>query len=410
MNCPELINAAPPDLAETVVNAVALTVEEHQAPNHDVRYLVLSDIHLGHKRTPTKTIVTNLVLFFKNYRHKDDLDIIFFAGDVFDASLELKSDDIGEVMWFLGWLFEYCAQYSIILRVLEGTPSHDWAQSKVFGHVAGLTKSNVDYKYVNALSIEKIEGPELTVLYMPDEWNLTTDKTYDEVLSLLRDNHLSKVDIGIFHGMFAYQAPPMATKLPVHDEAKYLSVVRYFINIGHVHSASVFDRILAQGSFDRLSHGDESPKGAFEVTLSKDGDHSFCFIENPHAVIYKTLMLKSQDIAGSVKEIEKLCKPYPKGSHIRLKASKTHPAIVAFDELRKKFIDFNFSKLTLEEEEEQTRHQKSDSIVDESKPYQAITITPDNVGGLLAAEIKESCKFTENQWAFFHQSVLQAST
>ena len=410
MNFPELLNLPHLDLAETALSVDVIKPQVRQVLNHDVRYLVLSDIHLGHKRTPTKTIVANLVSFFKSYRHKDDLDIIFFAGDVFDASLELKSDDIGEVLWFLGWLFDYCAEHDVILRVLEGTPSHDWAQSKVFGHVAALTKAKVDYKYVNALSIEKIEGPDITVLYMPDEWNLTTDKTYDEVLELLREKHLDKVDIGIFHGMFAYQAPPMATKLPVHDEARYLSIVRYFINIGHVHSASVFDRILAQGSFDRLSHGDESPKGAFEVVLSKDGDHTFCFIENPKAVIYKTLLLKSADMTGSVKEVEKLCGLYPKGSHVRLKAAKSHPAIVAFDELRKKFIDFNLSKLTLEEEEDQARRQKSDNLVDESKPYQAITITPDNIGGLLAAEIKESCKFTENQWAFFHQSILQAST
>lgn len=395
---------------EIATNANVTNPQLTKSLKQDVRYLVLSDIHLGHKKTPTKFIVSNLVSFFKSYEHKEDLDIIFFAGDVFDASLELKSDDIGEVMWFLGWLFEYCAQYTIALRVLEGTPSHDWAQSKIFGHIATLTKASVDYKYINALTIEHMGSIGIDVLYMPDEWNLTTDKTYEEVLELLRNNHLDKVDIGIFHGMFAYQAPPMALRLPVHDEAKYLSVVRHFINIGHVHTASVFDRILAQGSFDRLCHGDESPKGAFEIVLSKEGENSYCFIENPNAMVYKTVVLKEMNVSSSIKYIEKTCLNFPIGSHVRLKASKNHPAILAFDELRKRFIDFNLSKLTLEEEKEQTARLQSDTLVEQAKPYQAITITPDNLEALLSTEIKNGHTFNENQWAFFRETLRQIST
>lgn len=379
----------------------------HRQLSKDLKYLVLSDIHLGHKRTPTALIVSNLVTFFKNYTHKEDLDIIFFAGDVFDASLELKSDDIGEILWFLGWLFDYCANYSVALRVLEGTPSHDWAQSKIFGHVANLTKVSVDYKYINALSIEHMDNFGITVLYMPDEWNLSTDKTYEEVLELLREKHLDKVDIGIFHGMFAYQAPPMATKLPLHDEAKYLSIVRYFINIGHDHSTSVFDRILVQGSFDRLCHGDEKAKGAFEITLTKGGNNSYCFIENTNAAIYKTLVLKDGDVESAIKVIEKTCSEFPKGSHLRLKASKSHPAIVAFDEIRKRFIDFNLSKLTLEEEKEQSERQQTDSLIDQAKPYQAITITPDNLEALLSTEVKTAQTLTDSQWAFFRLTIQQ---
>lgn len=388
-------------------NASVTSLEAAPTFKNDIRYLVLSDVHLGHKKTPTKFIVDNLIYFLKGYEHKEDLDVIFFAGDVFDASLELKSDDIGEVMWFLGWLFDYCAQHDIALRVLEGTPSHDWAQSKIFGHIATLTKSSVNYRYINALSIEHMENLGISVLYMPDEWNLSTDKTYEEVLQLLRDNHLDKVDIGIFHGMFAYQAPPMAVKLPLHDEAKYLSVVRYFINIGHVHTASVFDRILAQGSFDRLCHGDETVKGAFEVVLSKEGDHRYCFIENTKAMLYKTVTLKDSDVATAIKQLEKATSSFPKGAHVRLKASKNHPAIVAFDELRKRFIDFNLSKLTLEEEKEQSERQQTDSLIDQAKPYQAITITPDNLEALLTTEIKASHVLTESQWAFFRNCVAQ---
>lgn len=407
MNNTTLSKTTPVSLVEIAESASAINLREAPTFKNDIRYLVLSDVHFGHKKTPTKFIVANLTHFLKAYEHKEDLDVIFFAGDVFDASLELKSDDIGEVMWFLGWLFDYCARYDIALRVLEGTPSHDWAQSKIFSHVATLTKSPVNYRYINALSIEHMESLGINVLYMPDEWNLSTDKTYDEVLQLLRDNHLDKVDIGIFHGMFAYQAPPMAVKLPLHDEAKYLSVVRYFINIGHVHTASVFDRILAQGSFDRLCHGDESAKGAFEVVLSKAGEHRYCFIENTRAMLYKTIPLRDSDVAAAIKHIEKVTSSFPKGSHIRLKASKNHAAIVAFDELRKRFIDFNLSKLTLEEEKEQSERQQSDSLIDQAKPYQAITITPDNLEALLTTEIKADHNLTESQWAFFRNCIAQ---
>ena len=58
--------------------------------------------------------------------------------------------------------------YNIILRILEGTPSHDWKQSKLFIHLNDLTKAGTDVKYIDSLSIEYIDKFGINVLY-PDE-------------------------------------------------------------------------------------------------------------------------------------------------------------------------------------------------------------------------------------------------
>ena len=45
--------------------------------------------------------------------------------------------------------------------------------------------------------------------------------------------------------------------------------------------SSVFERILAQGSFDRLAHNEEEDKGGIVVTIDKvNGNHSYRFIKN----------------------------------------------------------------------------------------------------------------------------------
>lgn len=370
-----------------------------------IKYLVLSDLHLGHKRNSTVEMVNNLNIFFNHYKHRDDLDVIFLAGDVFDRLLDFTTDDMAEIMVWVSRLITFCGRCNIKLRVLEGTPSHDWMQSRVFDTIVKINQCPVDFKYVSALSIERIEDLGITVLYMPDEWNISTDRTFEQVVDLLAENHLAQVDIGIFHGMFAYQVPVAALKIPRHDEARYLAIVKYFINIGHVHTYSTYSRILAQGSFDRISHGEEGAKGAIEVVLQRDDESTFTFIENKGAKLFKTLVLRGKDVEAAVKQIERAMQTWSPGTHLRLKASKDHPALLAFDELKKKFPDLILSKTTLEEASEAKSSQLNDSLIDEAVPYQPITITADNLEMLLTAEIKPRYTFTDSQWEIYKRAL-----
>lgn len=397
-------------LCAILTRAVILKKKPNMQPNLSrlkkrIKYIVLSDIHLGHRKTTTSEIVANLAEFFDNYKSRSDLDIIFIAGDLFDRLLDFTTDDMTEAMLWMSRFMGFCARNNIKLRVLEGTPSHDWKQSSLFNTVLKVRDIPMDFKYVDSLSIEHMEDLGLSVLYMPDEWDVSTDKIYDDVLELMLKDQIQQVDIGIFHGMFAYQAPPMATKISKHDESRYLSIVRYFINIGHVHTFSVFDRIIAQGSFDRLGHGQEEPKGGVEVVIDPYGENSFTFLENRFAKLYKTLVLKNGTIEFAIKQIEQFIKGFCPGSHVRLKGPKDHPAMVAYDELRKRFPDIQMSKLTLEEEKEIEHHQQFDDVAAGSSVYQAIAITPDNLKSLLTSEIKPKYTFSDAQWAFYEQTL-----
>lgn len=357
---------------------------------NQINYLVLSDIHLGHRKNPAVEIIANLNLFFSQCDLRD-LDIIFLAGDVFDRLLEFPSPEISDILFWYHSLISLCARNDIKLRVLEGTPSHDWKQSKPCLDVGRLNLP-VDAKYIDTLYVETIEDLDISVLYVPDEWASDTDDTYSQALQLLKDNNLHQVDIAIMHGCFNYQLPSMI-KAPKHNEADYLNIVKHFIHIGHIHTFSVYERIIAQGSFDRLAHGEEEAKGAVYTSLFKDKPAEFYFIENKNAKIFKTLDIRSRTLENAIKFIEANTSSLPNNSHIRLRAKKDHPVFLAFKEIELKFSDFFFTKIS-ESELDTTPYTLIDEIaVDDT--YTPITITRDNISGMLIDTIQTKYQLDE---------------
>lgn len=352
-------------------------------------YLVISDIHLGHPRNKTKEIIANLDTFFDNYTAKSqfvNVKIIFLAGDVFDSLLDLSGDDVHEINLWFGRLMDFCSRYNIKLRVLEGTPSHDWKQSKASETVFSLIEKPFDFRYIDTLHIEHIEDMGIHVLYVPDEWNPSTEETFRQVQKLMETMGLQEVDIACMHGMFRYQAPPMAKNIPLHDEASYLGIVKHFINIGHVHTFSYYDKIIAEGSFDRLAQGEEEPKGGVLCTVSAKYGNSFQFIENKGAKIFKTIEIRVKDLEKSLAQINKILSKLPHNSYIRIKAAKDHPLYVAFDELKIKFPMYIFSKASLEEDID--ANAIAAQVVQLDEEYIPITINETNIVPLIMEEVK----------------------
>ena len=200
------------------------------------------------------------------------------------------------------------------------------------------------------------------------------------------DLKIERVDIGCFHGSFNYQLPSAAHNAPRHDEASYLSIVKHFITIGHIHVHSVYERILAQGSFDRISHNEEEPKGAVLFRISKEHGDSYSFIENKGAKIFKTIILKHKDLDRSFSQIDKVLLKVPENSFIRIKASKDHPLYVAFDELKLKFPMYHFTKTNLEDEADSNSVIRNAVALD--KVYCPITINKENIITLIMNEVK----------------------
>lgn len=347
--------------------------------SHDeIKILTVSDIHLGHRRTSTEYIVENLITEINKNTILNDINIIFIAGDIFDRLLTLPSDDISPIMKWVYSLLSVCANKDIALRILEGTPSHDWGQSELFNAIA-VNIPNLDFKYINILCIDRIEKYNLDVLYIPDEWTSSTATTLKQVKTLMSLSNLEKVDLAIMHGMFDYQVPQNKNEDAKHSSSEYLSLVKHYIFIGHVHKFSFFDRIIAQGSFDRLNQGEEEPKGFVIASIRGDRD-SFEFIENKNAKIYKTIEFKSNSDKEIIR-LRKILDKLPKDSYVRVKVKTDSDLLNQLSEIKKEYIFLNMDRQIKDEEITESIVE----IVDDQ--FSVLTITPENIRTLIKEKL-----------------------
>lgn len=356
-----------------------------------LQYLVLSDIHLYHPNTTTLEIINHIDAFFGHYKPGSDftrLDIIFIAGDLFDSLADFSNNDTHLVNLWLSCLIRFCSTYDIKLRVLEGTPSHDWRQSKIIEVIIQVMQLSIDYKYVDTLFIEVIEDINLSILYIPDEWTTSAEITQYQVTQLMKERSLQQVDIAMIHGMFGYQVEHIPNKKHCHSEAYYLSIVKYIISVGHIHTHTRYDRIVAQGSFDRLRHNEEEPKGAVLISLDPNGTCSAVFIENILAKRYVTITFKSLDIDKCSPKLDKLIRSLPKDSYVRIKAAKEHPFFVGLDQLKACYIDYNLSRIAFDKEDRTQRYLNTEVL---PMDYQPMSITEANIDDLLWQQI--DCKY-----------------
>lgn len=358
---------------------VALAV--NKANRLEKLFAFISDIHLAHPRTHTYAIIENLRKAFPDSADTGNLDAIFLAGDVFDRLMNLPQDEVDAIQEWIADFLRICAKWNILVRVLEGTPSHDWHQSKQFVNVNNSLGKPAKLKYVETLSIEVIEElGGLSVLYVPDEWNADASVTWNQVQELLTLHGMQNVDLACMHGSFDYQLPIQSVKN--HNSENYLSIVKHYITIGHVHIRSERGHILAQGSFDRLSHGEESAKGHYRACISPDGNYHW-FVENAGAKIYKTLDCREQTLSEVIEILEGL-EELPDGSNFRLLIKRGSIVQNGLKELRQRFPQF---KIVTQMDELKT--QEEAVLVQDNVPLvKPITITPTNIGHMVEDRLR----------------------
>lgn len=309
-----------------------------------LRILVLSDVHLFHDKTPTEHIVNNLMEAVPDNDSMKNVDMIVISGDLFDRAVSLPNISVWHAHRFVNHLVAVCEKYDILLRVLEGTPSHDWMQSRMVTSIVEARGNKCDAKHISVLSIEHIQRFNLDVLYVPDEWGAGCAPTFEEVKELLIKHNLEKVDIAVMHGCFNYQFPVnLVGKPDVHDEASYLGITKYVIVIGHYHTSSNYERIYVPGSFDRLRHNEEEAKGYLIVDLYQDGKYDVKFVENKKAMIYKTFDFENVPIDEIVNRLKEFVKDNERTQFIRILCSKEDTVYKGVTELKSLFPFVNFS-------------------------------------------------------------------
>lgn len=256
-----------------------------------------SDIHLGHRRVTGEVIYERLKKFL--YPQLKDADIFFICGDFFERLLDLIASDAFLADRIISDLYHLSLTHGFKIRVLRGTYQHDRRQCKKFEAIQQRDESDrmIDVKYVEEIAIEYIEDLDLKLLYLPDDLPY---KNSDDVLALVHEMLQSagwtSVDIVIGHGYFDHVLPPNVTHAPpcLFRWEQFKDIVDHWVIFGHVHTPSVYKRVVYNGSFDRLSHGEEEKKG-FMVFTRTNGVWSAQFIENEDATKFVTIELHSDD-------------------------------------------------------------------------------------------------------------------
>lgn len=355
--------------------------------SNELRIISVSDIHLLHRNNKTQFIIDNLNKYLCTDEMLSKADILFIAGDLFDGPVPFTNEDIGLVNIWVAKLLHKCKKYNVCLRVLEGTPSHDMGQSKIFTNLNQILfkgQLGADLQYVKTLSVEYIERFGINVLYVPDEWNHDNYDTYVEVKGILKNKGLDKVDFAVMHGQFEYQLADVVKKHVKHDSVLYLEMVRHLIFIGHVHKHSSMDRIYSHGSFDRLAHNEEEAKGFLYATVYKDGTHKCEFIQNKGARVYKTVKCSAEDTQENMLRIDKVAAKLPDDSFIRIVADKSNPIMNAEDTLKQRWPALNWSFSRAKEKETKS----AAASYHEEEKYTPIIINKESIRNLLLPRIQ----------------------
>jgi hypothetical protein len=359
---------------------------------------VISDVHLGHRKTSTEHSITTLKQMLPNNAATGELDIIFISGDFFDRILSAASDDYILICEYISFLLRICKNRNIILRCLEGTPSHDYKQAKIFDIFNEVIGAN--FKYAETLEYEYIDELGIDVIYIPDEFRHNAEDTRDEVLALMERNQITSVAYVIMHGMCTYQAPAHRLNSSMHDHEFYNSIVRINTYCGHVHQNSNNGSFNVPGSTERYCFGDETDKGHLRFSVI-DGIPTNTFVINHNSKIYKYIKLSKiddlseEDLSDLVMNQAKvvIC-DYPLDSNFRYRVNSDREIGAYVEQVVAKYPGMNWD---WENSSKDTDTQTLPKIREHVNKESAFTITKDNIVKLVSDELVEADKNISKQ-------------
>lgn len=356
----------------------------------ELSFLVFGDVHLGHPQTKADEIVPKLYRLLPDNEATRKLDIIVIEGDLFDQILLYNSEYLAIIKTWMIWLLTKCKKYDITLYVLEGTPSHDMRQPKHFVTYNEAYGINADLHYIDRLHLERSERFGISILFLPDEWDSPLENCYTSAKRLLNDHGLEKADFAVMHGSFDHQLPPNLG-IPVHNGDLWQSIVEYYIFVGHVHFYSQKGKIIASGSFDRLKHGEEKPKGYVRAIVRENGRHDLRFVENKEAKVFLTIDCTGCEGESALKVIEAAIEGKPKGSHFRLMGKKDDGIKTARTYMQDRYPDYYWDEPKFTD----------DAVINKTVlpsielVYEPIHLTRDNLQTLLTERLKRLGSDTE---------------
>lgn len=254
----------------------------------------IGDLHTLHPVVPTYQILSCIAWALPDDAQTAAIDVLYINGDFFERIQSFNSPDVHLVISYVRHLLKMCKRMNIKVRVLEGTPSHDWKQNIIFqtlnddDPLTGDKGIGADLKYVDQIHIEYMEDHDMHVLYIPD-LKIDASQIWKTVVDKMRILGIDKVDYTCVHGAFKFQVPPVMHSSPhIHDADAYADITRYHVFTSHIHTPSVYRNIIGCGSLECLRHGEEHDKGYVRSWVTPELiDHQF--IVNPIKTQFKKL-------------------------------------------------------------------------------------------------------------------------
>lgn len=351
---------------------------------NDLNIVFGSDFHLGNSKVPAVEIHLNLKSVF--YPELEKANIVFLGGDFFDRLLKLDEPASLESITIVQELIDYAQKYNLKIRVLRGTFSHDRQQNAIFQSVLTRSKKDIDLVCVDTISLELIKDYNLRVLYLPDNLPYKTkDEVMEVIHGLLKTYGWDYIDLIIGHGYFEHVFPinvPHPPMLFEHDDFK--DIVKGYILMGHVHSTSVYKNIIYNGSFERLAHNEEEPKG-FYIINRVNGVWGYKFIENIDTPLFYTIELSGTEIEVLQNQIDEFIHnkfPVEQG-YLRLAHSDS--------EIKQRLLQLTHDKypsliVTAKSSKENNQHKQ---VIKQFQTCTYISPTKENLADLILDYIKQ---------------------
>lgn len=348
-----------------------------------INIISMSDQHLGHPKTKTKNIINAIKKTLFNSKELKEADILILGGDWTHSLLSFSGETPGEIFRFMTSLLRWCVQHDIVVRVLKGTPSHDWDQNEWFIRANEEGNVGCDIKYFNTVCIERMDRFGIDVLYVPDEWRNGPEDAWEDVDRCMIELGIECVDVAVVHGTFEHHLPEHV-KTHKHSCSAYESITRYIVLIGHIHTHSICGKLATNGSFDRTAHGEEEPKGLQYVTLLPKGGTKIRFVENKYATTFKTIFVIDTDIGKALDHIDKEMAGLVDGN-IRLRVPEDSEINNCYSEIRAKYSNFSWTKEKAIDAKAKEKIQSNIKMgFDRDK---SVTVTRDNILPLLQNEL-----------------------
>lgn len=355
-------------------------------PNSVKRYGVISDVHLGHPRTPTWRIIETLNKYVTNVMFMSDIDALFVSGDLFDRLLNLPTTEVEDINEWTERLLRLSKSCRTPIRILEGTPSHDWKQSATISQMNELYQIGADIMYVEDLAIIEDESLGMTIGYVPDEYRESCEQTTIEFKELMATRGYDKVDMIIMHGMFEYQIPKAAAKSVSHfKEYEWEEMVRHAIIIGHDHRHKSKGKVVVPGSWERLAHNEEDDKGCLVVDVGHDVTDVY-HITNEDAMWYITIdgvkLTDVEVIAKAEHQLHQFARLERPMGRLKVKYNRKYDISARLSEWKKAFTE-----VIVEGASESDEEIAKSEIDDEFKlSGEAININDENIEGMIMRE------------------------